>query len=99
MGISWRGNEGGGGLISIATIDRGRVVGAFTRFSRSVCMGLVFSGVEVSAELSTVSRLRNIIIILFLFIWNLSMTFKLNWKIPRSFLVTRRPCIFFFFDL
>ena len=51
MRISWRGNEvgGGGGLISVTTIDRGRVVGAFTRFSRSVCVGLVFSGVGVSA--------------------------------------------------
>ena len=29
--------RGGGGLISITTIDRGRVVGAFTRFSRCVC--------------------------------------------------------------
>ena len=48
MGISWRGNEGGG-LISLTTIDRGRVVGAFTRFSRSVWLGLVFSGVGVSA--------------------------------------------------
>ena len=47
MGISWRGNEGG--VISVTTIDRGRVVGAFTRFSRSVCVGLVFSGVGVSA--------------------------------------------------
>ena len=47
MGISWRGNEGGG-VISITTIDRGRVVGAFTRFSRSVCVGLVFSEVGVS---------------------------------------------------
>ena len=28
---------------------RGRVVGAFTRFSRSVCVGLVFRGVIVSA--------------------------------------------------
>ena len=50
MGISWRGNEGGGGgIISITTIDTGRVVGASTRFSRSVCVGLVFSGVGVSA--------------------------------------------------
>ena len=40
---------GGGGLISITTIDRGRVVGAFSRFSRSVCVCLVFSGVGVSA--------------------------------------------------
>ena len=47
MGISWRGNEWG--VISVTTIDRGRVVGAFTRFSRSVCVGLVFSGVGVSA--------------------------------------------------
>ena len=47
MGISWRGN--GGGVISVATIDRGRVIGAFTRFSRSVCAGLVFSGVGISA--------------------------------------------------
>ena len=39
----------GGGLISITTIDRGRVVGVFTHFSRSVCVGLVFSGVGVSA--------------------------------------------------
>ena len=39
----------GGGVISITTIDRGRVVGAFTRFSRCVCVGLVFSGVGVSA--------------------------------------------------
>ena len=37
------------GVISITTIDRGRVVGAFTRFSRSVCVGLVFSGVGGSA--------------------------------------------------
>ena len=49
MGISWSGNEGGRGVISVTTIDRGRVVGAFTRFSRSVCVGLVFSGVGVSA--------------------------------------------------
>ena len=48
MGISRRGNEGGG-LISVTTIDRGRVVEAFTRFSRSVCVGLAFSGVGVSA--------------------------------------------------
>ena len=40
---------GGGGVISITTIDRGRVVGAITRVSRSVCVGLVFSGVGVSA--------------------------------------------------
>ena len=46
MGISWKGNEGGGG---VTTIDRGRVVWAFTRFSRFVCVGLVFSGVGVSA--------------------------------------------------
>ena len=39
----------GGGVISITTIDRGRVVGAFTRFPRSVCVGLVFSRVGVSA--------------------------------------------------
>ena len=37
---------GGGGLISITTIDRGRVVGAF---SRSVGVCLVFSWVGVSA--------------------------------------------------
>ena len=49
MGISWKGNEGGGGVISITTIDRGRVVEAFTCFSRFVCVGLVFSGVGVSA--------------------------------------------------
>ena len=42
MGISWRGNEGGG-VISIITIDRGRVVGAFTRFSRSVCVWVWYS--------------------------------------------------------
>ena len=48
MGISWRSNEGGGG-INVTTIDRGRVVGAFTRFSRCVCVTLVFSGVGVSA--------------------------------------------------
>ena len=34
MGISWKDNEGGGGVISITTIDRGRVVGTFTCFSR-----------------------------------------------------------------
>ena len=39
----------GEGLITITTIDKGRVVRAFTRFSRSVCVGLVFSGVGVSA--------------------------------------------------
>ena len=33
MGISWRGNEGGG-VISVTTIDIGRVVGAFTRLFR-----------------------------------------------------------------
>ena len=49
MGISWRGNEEGGGVISATAIDRGRVVGSFTRFSRSMCVGLVFSGVGVSA--------------------------------------------------
>ena len=33
MGISWKGNKvGGGGVISITTIDRGRVVGALTLF-------------------------------------------------------------------
>ena len=37
------------GVISVTTIDRGRVVGAFTRFSHCVCVGLVFSGVGVSA--------------------------------------------------
>ena len=41
--------RGGGGLISITTTDRGRVVGTFIRFSRSVCVGLAFSGVGVSA--------------------------------------------------
>ena len=35
MGISWKGNEGGGGVISVTTIDGGRVVGAS---SRSVCV-------------------------------------------------------------
>ena len=41
-----RGGEGRGGreVISVTTIDRGRVVGAFTHFSRYVCVGLVFSG-------------------------------------------------------
>ena len=39
----------GWGVISITTIDRGRVVGAFTRFSHSVCVGLGFSGMGVSA--------------------------------------------------
>ena len=49
MGISWKGNEWGGGVISVTTIDGGRVVGAFSRFSRSVCVCLVFSGVGISA--------------------------------------------------
>ena len=49
MGISWKGNEVGGGVISITTIDRGKVIGAFYCFSRSVCVCLVFSGVGVSA--------------------------------------------------
>ena len=42
---------GGGGGISITTIDRGRVVGAFSRFSRPVCVcvRLVFSGMGISA--------------------------------------------------
>ena len=41
MGISWKGNDGGGGgVISITTIDRGRVVGAF---SRSVCVCVWYS--------------------------------------------------------
>ena len=44
MEISWKGNEGGG-VISVTTIDGGRVVGAF---SRSVCVCLVFSGVGIS---------------------------------------------------
>ena len=44
MGISWKGNGGGGGLISITTIDRGRVVGAFSRFSRSVCVSGIQRG-------------------------------------------------------
>ena len=39
----------GGGLISVTTIDGGRVVGAFSRFFRSVCVCLVFSGVGISA--------------------------------------------------
>ena len=38
MGISWKGNKGGRGVISITTTDRGRVVGAFSCFSRSVCV-------------------------------------------------------------
>ena len=52
MGISWSGNEGGGGrggLISITTIDRGRVVGHSLVFLVLCCVGLVFSGVGVSA--------------------------------------------------
>ena len=43
------GGGGGRAVISVTTIDGGRVVGAFNRFSRSVCVGLVFSGVGVSA--------------------------------------------------
>ena len=48
-GYPGRVTSGGGGLISITTIDRGRVVGAFTHFAHSVRVGLVFSRVGVSA--------------------------------------------------
>ena len=47
MGISWKGNEEG--VISLTTIDGGRVVGAFSHFSHSVCVCLAFRGVGASA--------------------------------------------------
>ena len=33
----------GGGVISITTIDRGRVIGAFSHFSFSVCVCVWYS--------------------------------------------------------
>ena len=53
MGISWKGNKGGGGggvLISVTTIDKGKGRwGIHSFFLLCVCVGLVFSGVGVSA--------------------------------------------------
>ena len=43
MGYPGRVTRGGGGVISITTIDRGRVIGAFTCFSRSVCVWVWYS--------------------------------------------------------
>ena len=49
MAISLKDNEGG--VISITTIDRGRVVGAFTCFSRSVCVCVCVCGIQQGGSL------------------------------------------------